>query len=156
MYTAFLTIHSYVRWIVLIAGIVAIARAISGVSGRRPWAGADSAAGRWFITGLDIQMTLGVIIYFFLSPFTMSAWSNMAETMRNSPLRLIVVEHQVGMIIGLVLAHIGHARVRKTADAAKRHQLTLVFFGLAMVVILLSIPWPFMPGGRPLFRGLLE
>jgi hypothetical protein len=26
--------------------------------------------------------------------------------------------------------------------------------GLAMVALLLSIPWPGMPGGRELFRGL--
>jgi hypothetical protein len=29
----------------------------------------------------------------------------------------------------------------------------VIFFSLAMVVILLSIPWPGMPGGRPLLRG---
>ncbi len=84
----------------------------------------------------------------------MSAWTDMAETMRNGPLRLIVVEHEVGMFVGLALAHIGRARIRKTADAARRHKLAAIFFGLALVVVLLSIPWPFIPGGRALFRGL--
>jgi uncharacterized protein YacL len=153
LYTAFLVIHSYIRWLVLAAGVIAVVRGIAGVAGRKPWEPADEAAGKWFIIGLDVQMLIGAVIYFFLSPFTMSAWGDMAETMRNAPLRLIVVEHQVGMIIGLALAHIGRARIRKAADAVRRHRLAAIFFGLAMVVILLSIPWPFMPGGRALFRG---
>jgi hypothetical protein len=153
MYTAFLVIHSYLRWLVLLAGIVAVVRGIGGSAGRRPWAAADEAAGRSFIIGLDVQALIGIVIYLFLSPFTMSAWSDMAETMRNGPLRLIVIEHQVGTIAGLALAHIGRARIRKTADAARRHRLAVIFFGLALVAIVLSIPWPFMPGGRALFRG---
>jgi hypothetical protein len=83
----------------------------------------------------------------------MEAWSDVAGTMRNSALRLIVVEHEVGMIIGIALAHIGRAKARKVTDAVRRHKLTAIFFGLALVVIMLSIPWPFMPGGRALFRG---
>jgi hypothetical protein len=37
MYSAFLLIHSYLRWLVLIAGLIALARAISGVSRRGDW-----------------------------------------------------------------------------------------------------------------------
>lgn len=154
MYTAFLVIHSYLRWLVLLAGLLALVRGIAGVSGRRPWEAADEAAGRWFVVGLDVQFLIGIVIYLFLSPFTMSAWGDMAETMRNAPLRLIVVEHEVGMLVALALAHIGRARIRKTSDAVRRHKLAAIFFGLALVVVLLSIPWPFMPGGRALFRGL--
>ena len=153
MYTAFLVIHSYLRWLVLAAGLIAVVRGIAGTAGRRPWTAGDEAAGRWFVVGLDVQTLLGIVIYLFLSPFTMSAWGDMAETMRNGPLRLIVVEHEVGMLVALALAHIGRARVRKTADAARRHRLAAIFFGLALIVVLLAIPWPFMAGGRALFRG---
>ena len=45
-------------------------------------------------------------------------------------------------------------RVRKATDAAARHRTVLMFVGLAMVALLLSIPWPGMPGGRELFRAL--
>ena len=154
MYTAFLVIHSYLRWLVILAGVFAIIRGIAGATGRRPWEPADEAAGRWFVLGLDLQALIGIVIYLFLSPFTMTAWGDMADTMRNGPLRLIVVEHEVGMFIALALAHVGRARIRKTADAARRHKQAAIFFGLAFVVVLVSIPWPFIPGGRALFRGL--
>jgi hypothetical protein len=35
----------------------------------------------------------------------------------------------------------------------RRHKLAAIFFGLALVAILATIPWPGMPAGRPLFRG---
>jgi hypothetical protein len=78
----------------------------------------------------------------------------MRLTMRDSVLRFFVVEHLVGMVLAVALAHIGRARVRKAGDAVVRHRTVLIFVGLAMVVLLLSIPWPGMAGGRELFRGL--
>jgi hypothetical protein len=44
--------------------------------------------------------------------------------------------------------------VKKTTAAAQRHKTALIFYALALVIILLSIPWPGTPAGRPLFRGL--
>ena len=53
-----------------------------------------------------------------------------------------------------MLAHIGRARIRKASDSESRHKRALVFFGLSLLVMLLSIPWPIGPGARSLFRGL--
>jgi hypothetical protein len=57
------------------------------------------------------------------------------------------------MIIAIALAHVGRARTKKLGDAPSRHKTALIFYGFALVVMLLSIPWPGTPGGRPLFRG---
>ena len=153
MYALFLFVHSLVRWVVLALGVMAVARAISGVTGRRPWESADDAAAARFSIAFDIQVVIGLIGYFFASPFMLDAWGDMAATMRNSALRLIVVEHPVGMIVAIGLLHVGRARIRKAADAAAKHKTAAIFLGLALLVLVLSIPWPFMAGGRPLFRG---
>jgi hypothetical protein len=154
MYTALLTVHSYLRWVVLLLALLAIARAISGVTQRRPWTPADDAAAKWFGMSLDTQMLIGLILYFFLSPFTMSAWDDLGAAMRDATVRFVVIEHQVGMIIAVALTHIGRARIRKATDSSRRHRLALIFFGLTLVVMAVSIPWPGRPGGRELFRGL--
>jgi hypothetical protein len=78
----------------------------------------------------------------------------MSLTMRDPILRFFVVEHLTGMIIAIALAHIGRSKVRKATEASARHRFVLIFVGLAMVALLLSIPWPGMPGGRELFRAL--
>jgi putative copper export protein len=154
MYTALLTVHSYLRWLVLLVALVALFRAVAGVTQRRPWTSADDAAAKWFGMSLDLQMVIGLIIYVFLSPFTMSAWSDIGAAMRDDTVRFVVIEHQFGMIVAVALAHIGRSRIRKIADPARRHRLALIFFGIAFVVMVASIPWPGRPGGRELFRGL--
>lgn len=156
MYTALLVVHSYLRWVVLLLALVAVARAISGSSQHRPWTPTDETSSRWYVIGLDIQTLVGLVLYLFLSPFTMSGWEDIGATMRSAPARFIVVEHQVGMVAALALAHIGRLRIRRAFDSPRRHRTALVFYGLSLVVMLLSIPWPFMPGGRALFRGFAD
>jgi hypothetical protein len=151
MYSAFLLIHSWVRWAVLLAGLFAVIKGIGGWSGVKAWTRADDRAGFWFTMTLDLQMLVGLILYIFLSPFTTAALQDFGGAMSNPGLRYWAVEHVFGMIIGLALAHIGRARVRK-ADSRRKHRTAAIFYGLALIVILVSIPWPGMPAGRDLFR----
>ena len=154
MYTALLFLHSWIRWVVILSGIAALGGAVAGVTTRRAWLPVDNLRLVLFSTTLDVQMLIGLILYAFLSPVTRSGFENMSLTMRDPILRFFVVEHLTGIIIAIAITHIGRARVKKTADGNARHRYVLIFVGLAMVAILLSIPWPGMPGGRELFRGL--
>jgi hypothetical protein len=149
MYTAVLLIHSWLRWAVLAAGFIAFLRAAT--AGGRPWTPADDRATKWFTIVLDIQIVLGLLLYFWLSPFTREALGDFGKAMKNSGLRFWAVEHTFGMIIGVALAHVGAVKVRKTPSYGK-HRVAMIFFGLALLAILASIPWPGMPAGRPLFR----
>jgi hypothetical protein len=45
VYGSLLWTHSLLRWVVIIAGVVAVARAIRGWSGRRRWTSADDLSG---------------------------------------------------------------------------------------------------------------
>lgn len=141
MYGIVLIIHSWLRWAVIAAGIAAVAR-----GGAR-----DSSTGRWFTILLDVQMLIGLLLYFVLSPFTKAALGDFGGAMGNSQLRFFAVEHVFGMVIGIALAHIGTAKIKK-APEHRRGRLAMIFYGLALIAILASIPWPGMPAGRPLFR----
>jgi hypothetical protein len=73
--------------------------------------------------------------------------------MRDARLRFWVMEHTVGMIAAVALAHVGRVMIKKRSDAGSdRHRLAAMFFGGAMLLILLSIPWPWGANPRPLFR----
>jgi hypothetical protein len=141
MYGLILLVHSWLRWAVIAAGLVAVVR-----GGQR-----DGAAGKWFTILLDFQILLGLLLYFVLSPFTRNALADFGSAMSSPQLRFWAVEHVFGMVIGTALAHIGRARVRKAAPD-RRARIAAIFYGLAMLAILASIPWPGMPAGRPLFR----
>jgi hypothetical protein len=151
IYAVALTLHSWLRWLVLLTGVVAFARAAAGASGRKPWKPSDDRAGFWFVTALDAQVLLGLILYVFLSPITHAAFGNLGAVMKNPNWRFWMVEHVFGMLIGVALAHVGRVRTRKT-DSLRRHKVAAIFFGLALAVILASIPWPGTPNGRPLLR----
>jgi hypothetical protein len=136
-----LLVHSWLRWAVLAAGLAGIVRGGSQ----------DDNAGKWFTILLDVQMLIGLLLYFALSPSTRTALADFGGAMSNPQLRFFAVEHTFGMVVALLLAHIGRGKIRK-AIPQRKARLAMIFYGLALVVILLSIPWPGMPAGRPLFR----
>lgn len=153
MYTALLFVHSWLRWLVIVSGAAALGGAAGGAAGKRAWLPIDDRRLKLFAIALDVQVTIGLILY-VISPVTQAGFADMAVAMRDSILRFFVVEHLTGMLVAVALTHVGKARVRKAASAAARHRAVLIFVGLALLVLLLSIPWPGMPGGRELFRGL--
>jgi hypothetical protein len=73
--------------------------------------------------------------------------------MRDGTMRYWLVEHPLGMVIAIALAHVGRARLRKATDPRRKHRLVMIFFGLALVALAASHPWPGMATGRPLFRS---
>jgi hypothetical protein len=152
MYSAVLSVHSWLRWVVLILAVLVVVRAVMGRSRQTPWTAADEHAGKWFVASLDLQMLLGLLLYVALSPATAEAFNDFGAAMRISPLRFWAVEHLVGMVIAVALAHIGRVRVRRATDPKARHTTALVFTAISLVVMVLSIPWPGFPNGRPLFR----
>jgi hypothetical protein len=154
MYETLVVIHSWLRWLVLLTGLFAVVRAFAARGAQRGWERGDDSAGRWFVLALDTQAMIGIILYVFLSPYTMSAWRNMGEAMANSTTRFFAVEHLFGAVLALAFAHIGRVRVRRSSDASRKHATAALFFTIALVAILVSIPWPFMPAGRPWIRGL--
>jgi hypothetical protein len=152
MYASVLLIHSWLRWAVILLALLAIVRAITGASSRRPWTPADDRAGLLFTIALDVQLLLGLLLYFALSPITQGALRDFGGAMAVSATRYWAVEHVFGMVVGVLLAHRGRARAKSIADPARRHKVAAIFFVLALVAILASIPWPGTPNARPLLR----
>ena len=150
MYSAVLLIHSWLRWIALVA---AVGTVLAAFRIRLP---ADrGSADRWSLIAmatLDLQMLLGLLLYLALSPFTAEAMKNMAAAMRDSNLRFWAVEHIASMFGAVILAHVGRALARKATAADAQRRRLLICFGLAAALMILGIPWPGFANGRPLFR----
>lgn len=152
MYSAILVLHSLLRWVVILTGLVAVARALSARQRQQAWTPADNRSGMLFVAALDLQLLAGLTLYLFLSPLTRLAFDDFAGAMRSTELRFWAVEHPFGMLVAVALAHIGRVRIRRSASNARRHDLAAMFFTLALIALLASSPWPGLPGGRPLLR----
>lgn len=148
LYPFILSLHNIVRWLILIAALVAIARALIGWFGKRDWTKTDNLAGVLYVSGVDLNVLLGLILYLFLSPLRQAIFGNFGAAMADSNLRFFAVEHLTGMIIALVLAHIGRSTSKKAAEAVRRHRAAAIWYGISFLVILATIPWD-----RPFWRG---
>src|SRR5690606_36984443 len=107
MYTFTLHLHSYLRWAVLLVGVVALVMAVMGASSRSGWTPQQRRIGLAFTSLMDVQLLLGVVLYLFLSPITRTAFQDMGAAMGNSDVRFFVAEHLIGMVAAVVLAHVG-------------------------------------------------
>src|SRR3982751_667321 len=96
MYTATLFVHSWLRWVVILLGLLALVRAATG--GTRAWTAGEDRGLLLLTIALDVQVLLGLLLYAWLSPTTRSAFENIGAAMRNPQLRFFVVEHLTGMI----------------------------------------------------------
>jgi hypothetical protein len=152
MYSVVLGIHSWLRWLTLVAAVGTTFAVVRGrVHGER------SLADRWGLftmAALDMQMLLGLVLYLVLSPNMAPILDNFGAAMKDPALRFWAVEHVSAMFGAVVLAHIGRVLARKAKTTAAKRTRLLVSFGLATVLILLGMPWPGRPGGRQLFWGL--
>jgi uncharacterized membrane protein YozB (DUF420 family) len=149
MYDVVLALHNVVRWIVLIFGVLAIVSAYRGWFGSRAWTELDRRFGVFFGSAMDTQLLLGLILYIFLRPLTTAMLSNFALAQSNPQTRFFGIEHILLMLVAVVLVHVGSVMSRKPADDVAKHRTAAIYYSLAVVVILIAIPW-----WRPLFPGL--
>jgi hypothetical protein len=148
----FLPIHNILRWAVLLFGLWAVVKALSGVFSKRNYNGSDNKVSLFFMISCDIQLLFGLILYFNGEWFGQLK-SATKEVMKNNVLRYFAVEHALMMIIAWLLVHIGRSMVKRSDIDAQKHKRSLIYFGIAIIIILLMIPWPFKQPGiaRQLF-----
>lgn len=152
MYTAAIVLHSVLRWVVIVLGVIAVTRALAGRSGGRSWTAADATPGRLYTIALDVQMLIGLLLYFVFSHILSIASADWERAMGNSAIRYWVVEHLASMVIAIALSHVGTVRVRKAATDAARFTQATIFYGLSLLLIVIASPWPGLPYGRALLR----
>ncbi len=148
MYTFMLFSHNIFRWLLLVAGVVAVVMAFVGWLGKKDWPKRDNSVGLVYIILMDVNVLLGFILYLFLSPLTQAAFADFGAAMGNSTLRFFAVEHIFGMLLALVFAHVGRSFSKKAGEPLKKHRTAAIWFTLSLVAVLAMIPWD-----RPLLQG---
>lgn len=151
MHYSLLALHSLLRWFVLAALLFALYRAYKGWFGKTPYTPTDDKARLFSVIGVHTQLIIGILL-FSVSPLISTFFSDFKENVSVKALRFFAMEHNIMMLLAIVLITIGSAKVkRQTTDEAKFKTLA-VWFTIGLVIILASIPWPFRAEiGRPYF-----
>ena len=151
MYPLVLVLHSWLRWVTIVAGVGAIATTAADRSVTIRTSRAD-LWGLALMIALDVQMLLGLLLYLVLSPITTEAMRDFDAAMKNPALRFFAVDHVALMFAAVILAHVGRVLAKKARTADQKRSRLLICFVLATLAMLFAIPWPGLPSGRPLFR----
>ncbi|MFD1470658.1 hypothetical protein ACFQ48_20700 [Hymenobacter caeli] len=152
MYQVLLYLHSYLRYFVLGAGLVAVYRAYVGWTGHRPFAKGDNAFGASFVGFMLLQLIVGLGLYFGLSPQYGFKAMKAAGAMKDPAVRFFGMEHVALMVLAVIIAQIGRTLSKKRLDDTAKHKTAFIYYGVALALVLLMIPWGLWNPYRPLFR----
>lgn len=152
MYNTLLSIHSLIRWLVVLSLLYSLYRAYSGWLGSKPFTKQDNSIRHITATIAHVQLIAGLWLY-FISPIINYFLHHYAEAKTQNEVRFFGMEHSTMMLIAIILITIGSAKAkRKTADRDKFKTIA-VWYSVALLIILICIPWPFSPmAGRPYWR----
>jgi hypothetical protein len=149
LYSILLHVHSIGRWILLLLLVIAIFNSL--IAGKRPYIKTDARTGLLLTIVADLMLLVGLALWYWgpRGYQLIVAAGGMGNAMKEPVTRFYGVEHITAMIIAIVLLHIGKAQGKKPISDKAKHNRTVVFYTIALLVILLSIPWPFraIPGG---------
>jgi len=142
LYSLLLHFHSVGRWFVLVLLLIAFFNSLFG--GQRAYIRRDARTASVLTIFADLMFLIGVVLW-FAGPrgYKMIQEMGMGPVMKNSTARFFAVEHITLMLIAIVLIHIGKAQGKKAISDRAKHLRMTIFFGLALLLILISIPWPF-------------
>lgn len=152
LYSIFLVLHSLLRWFVLISLIYSMFMAYRGWFSKLPYTPRNDKIRNITVITAHVQLLVGLILY-GISPIIHSMFQNFGEAMGQSSIRFYGMEHSIMMIIAVVLITIGSAKAKRAAEDIQKFKKLAVWFTIALILILVSIPWPFSPiDARPLLR----
>jgi len=140
-----LFLHSLVRWAIVALVLVMLNRNIRGA--HRPWMERDERLHVMLVAALDIQLLLGLVLYFTGPTHT---YLSMPGFMKDSLTRFFAVEHGFSALLVILVAHIGRAKSRRAKDARTRRRVVLISLVIAALLLAFTIPWPFLRYGRSL------
>ena len=152
MYQTLIFYHSIMRWFVLASLIFAVYKAAKGYFTKSNFTKLDDAVRSWTATIAHIQLMIGMTLY-FQSPVVKYFMANFKNEIADPEFRFFSVIHSSLMIIAIVLITIGSAKAKRDHDDQTKFKTMLLWFSIALAVILVAIPWPFSPfANRPYLR----
>lgn len=150
MYNGVLHLHNLMRWIILVLLLVTIFQSYTAKS--KPASGAPlQKTSLYLLIAAHITLLIG-LYQWFVGDFGLKLIQNsgMGEVMKNGASRFWAVEHIFGMVVAIILITIARGKVKKLNYSA-----SFWMYLVALIIILVSIPWPFREAiGRPWFPGM--
>ncbi|MBI9034702.1 MAG: hypothetical protein JEZ03_09560 [Bacteroidales bacterium] len=142
MYTALLKSHSGMRWLLLIAIIASVIISLLAWRNKRPYIKQHHLLYKGTVILFHVQLVLGFVLY-FLSPKVLFSPS----MFKTQLFRYFTIEHSFMMLISVTLITVGFSLSKRISSPIELHKKIFYFFIGSLLILLLGIPWPFLPYG---------
>lgn len=150
MYLLLVSLHSLVRWAVLVGLGLGLFRAYRGWFSPRLFTPFDNTVRHTAATVAHVQLMLGYVLY-FVSPLVASF--HLRDTNHAPTTLFFGFQHVAVMTTAIVVLTIGSALAKRQATDQAKFRTMALWFTAALLLILVAIPWPFSPwASRPYFR----
>ena len=126
--------HSGLRWLILLGVVLIVLKSIIGMFAGSSYTKFDKILGSATVGLLDLQLLLGLALYFFHSAFITFNMGNPTE-------RFWSVEHLMLMILAIVFAHVGKVKANKASVDSAKFKFQTIFFSIALILMIMGIPW---------------
>jgi len=152
MFQALTFLHNFTRWLVLASLLFAVYRAYRGYVSNSEFSISDNAVRHWTATIAHLQLVIGMILY-FQSPIISYFWAHFGVARKAMDLAFFGLAHSTFMLTAIVLITLGSALTKRKHADSDKFKTMLVWFSIALLIIFITIPWPFSPfASRPYFR----
>jgi hypothetical protein len=142
--------HSILRYLVLLSILVVIYLAWEGLTFKKSYTSLHRIATASASGISHLQLLVGFVLYFF-SPTAQSFWQT--KSMCWSDGLFFALVHFGLMSAAIVILTVGAALAKREVEERRRFRILFNYFVLALLIILIAIPWPFSPlAQRPWFR----
>ncbi len=127
--------HSGFRWLALILIIMTIVKAFQGIKNAEDYTAKNKMLALGTLILFHLQFLIGFSLYFTGSK---TKFFDMSQ-----PYRFFTLEHPLMMIIAIILVTIGYSKAKKAEKSNKKFRQILIFYTIALLIVLIAIPWPF-------------
>lgn len=149
MFQTLIFFHSIFRWLILLALLLAIYTGYKGYRHNMVFSKKANAIRHWAATIAHIQLMMGMILY-TQSPTIKYFWKNFQQASQNKDALFFAMIHIGLMLAAIVVVTIGSASAKRKNSDREKFKTMMVWFSIALLIILVAIPWPFSPlANRP-------
>ncbi len=134
MYAVLNTIHSYNRYLILVALAFVLFRSIAGWLGKKPYEKPDNIAAAALLGLCHLQLLLGLILY-FISPRVQIVLANWSAFDGKSWEKYFAMEHAASMFIAIVLIQLGRTFSKRAIAAEQKHRTVATYTIIAVLLI---------------------
>lgn len=93
------------------------------------------------MSAVHLQAVLGLLLYFFFSPITGTAFGDFSGAMKNPEVRYYLVEHSLVMILVVVFVTVGYSKAKRTQISQRKINISFRTYFLALILCLTRVPW---------------